>query len=85
MHSSNLGPGIRQVKPGNKIGDIGHAIERVVRGGGYRVVPELTGTWNWLQAAMKNSLRLQLWKTPHNGPAMKPGLTIAIEPNSRKR
>lgn len=70
--------GIRQVKPGNKIGDIGHAIERVVRAGGYRVVLELTG--HGIGYKLHEEPYVYNYGKPHNGPAMKPGLTIAIEP-----
>ena len=83
MHSSNLGPGIRQVKPGNKIGDIGHAIERVVRGGGYRVVPELTG--HGIGYKLHEEPYVYNYGKPHNGPAMKPGPNNCNRTNSRKR
>ncbi len=73
-----LWKGIEQVKPGNKIGDIGYAIEQTVRAAGYRVVPELTG----------HGIGYKLHEEPYvynygkrgNGPALKPGMTIAIEP-----
>lgn len=73
-----LWAGIKQVKPGNRIGDIGHAIEKVVRDGGFKVVPELTG----------HGIGYKLHEPPYvynygkrgKGLALKPGMTIAIEP-----
>lgn len=73
-----LWAGIRQVKPGNKVGDIGFAIEQVVKKAGFTVIPELTG----------HGIGYQLHEPPHipnygkrgKGLALKPGMTIAIEP-----
>lgn len=70
--------GIRQVQPGNKIGDIGHAVERVVTSGGYRVVPELTG--HGIGYKLHEEPYVYNYGKPHSGAVMKPGLTIAIEP-----
>ncbi|MBT4384773.1 type I methionyl aminopeptidase [Candidatus Peregrinibacteria bacterium] len=70
--------GIREIKPGNHIGDIGYAISKVVKDGGYSVVPELTG----------HGIGYTLHEEPHvynfgkrgSGAVLKPGMTIAIEP-----
>lgn len=70
--------GIKQVKPGNRIGDIGHAIEQVVRRGGYNIVPELTG--HGIGANLHEEPYVYNYGKAHTGLALKPGMTIAIEP-----
>jgi methionyl aminopeptidase len=70
--------GIEQVRPGNKIGDIGNAIETYVKKMGYKVIPELTG----------HGIGYTLHEPPYvpnhgkkgKGMSLKPGMTIAIEP-----
>jgi methionyl aminopeptidase len=70
--------GIKQVKPGNTLGDIGYAIEKVIKEAGYSIVPDLTG----------HGIGYNLHEEPHvynfgkrgKGPVLKPGMTIAIEP-----
>lgn len=70
--------GIKQIKPGNRIGDIGNAIEQVVKGGGYHIIKDLVG----------HGIGEKLHEEPHvpnygkkgSGMALKPGLTFAIEP-----
>lgn len=70
--------GIKQVKPGNRIGDIGWAIERTVKGAGFSIIKELTG----------HGIGYKLHEPPYvynygkkgTGAALKPGMTIAIEP-----
>ena len=70
--------GIKQVKPGNKIGDIGNAVEQVIKGSGYHIVKDLVG----------HGIGENLHEEPHvpnfgkkgSGMALKPGYTFAIEP-----
>lgn len=73
-----LWAGIKQVKPGNRVGDIGNAVQNVVEGAGYSIIKELTG----------HGIGYNLHEEPHvynygkkgKGPALKPGMVIAIEP-----
>lgn len=73
-----LWDGIKQVKPGNKIGDIGWAVEKTVKEAGFSIIKELTG----------HGIGYTLHEPPHiynygkkgTGLALKPGMTIAIEP-----
>ena len=73
-----LWAGIKTVKPGARVGDIGNAIETVVKKAGFKVIPDLTG----------HGIGYTLHEEPHvfnygkkgKGPALKPGMTIAIEP-----
>lgn len=70
--------GIRQVKPGNKSGDIGAAIEKVVRAGGYNIIKELTG--HGIGYDLHEEPYIYNYGKPHSGVSLKPGMCIAIEP-----
>lgn len=70
--------GIAQAHVGNNIGDIGHAIQTYIEGQGLTVIQGLVG----------HGVGYALWEEPHvpnhgrpgQGPKIKPGLVIAIEP-----
>lgn len=70
--------GIKQVKPGNRVGDIGNAIESVVRKNGFGIVRELTG--HGIGYKLHEEPYVYNYGKAHSGPALKPGMTIAIEP-----
>jgi methionyl aminopeptidase len=70
--------GIKQVKPGNRSGDIGAAIEKVIRAGGYSVVKELTG--HGIGYKLHEEPYIYNYGKPHSGVSLKPGMCIAIEP-----
>lgn len=71
--------GIEQARVGNRIGDIGHAVQRVAEGAGYSVVEEFAGHGigrrlhedpqvpNYFRAGMPN-------------PRLQEGMVLAIEP-----
>ncbi|MCC6674937.1 MAG: type I methionyl aminopeptidase [Thermomicrobiales bacterium] len=70
--------GIEQAVAGNRLGDIGHAIEQFVTGQGYGMVREYGG----------HGVGRQMWEEPHvpnhgqkgTGVLLREGMTIAIEP-----
>lgn len=70
--------GIEQAVGGNRLGDIGHAIESYVTGLGYGMVREYGG----------HGVGRQMWEEPHvpnhgqagSGVLLREGMTIAIEP-----
>lgn len=70
--------GIEQAVPGNRIGDIGHAIQQYCERRNYSVVREMTG----------HGVGLKLHEDPEvpnygrrgTGPLLRNGMTIAIEP-----
>ncbi len=70
--------GIDQVKPGNRIGDISHAIEQVVKNGGFKVVKELTG--HGIGYTMHEDPYVPNQGSRGQGALLRPGMTIAIEP-----
>ncbi len=73
-----LEQGIEQCQPGNRVGDIGHAVESYVIPRGFSLVREYAGH------GIGRSLHEEPW-VPNYGPAgrkekLSPGMTIAIEP-----
>jgi methionyl aminopeptidase len=70
--------GIEQAIAGNRLGDIGYAIEQFVTGHGYGMVREYGG----------HGVGRQMWEEPHvanhgqkgSGVLLREGMTIAIEP-----
>lgn len=70
--------GINQVKPGNHVGDISHAIQTTVEPQGYGIVPELTG--HGIGYALHEDPYVPNIGKAGTGPKLKAGMTIAIEP-----
>lgn len=72
--------GIRQVKPGNRIGDIGFAIQEYIRGvdRGYGIVREYTG--HGLGREFHEAPQVIHVGRKGTGDIMKPGMTFTIEP-----
>ena len=70
--------GIAAARGGNRLGDIGQAIESLLTGAGYGMVREYGG----------HGIGRQMWEEPHvpnhgragQGVLLRPGMTIAIEP-----
>ncbi|EIM78645.1 methionine aminopeptidase [Nitritalea halalkaliphila LW7] len=70
--------GIEQAVFGNRIGDIGHAIQKYVESLGYTVVRELVG--HGLGKNLHESPEVPNYGKKGSGPVLKSGLVIAIEP-----
>ncbi|MGY6558479.1 MAG: type I methionyl aminopeptidase [Nitritalea sp.] len=70
--------GIEQAVFGNRIGDIGHAIQKYVESLGYTVVRELVG--HGLGKNLHESPEVPNYGKKGSGPSLKSGLVIAIEP-----
>lgn len=70
--------GIEQVKPGNRIGQIGHAISKFAESKGFSVVESFGGHGVGL-AFHEEPFVLHKAK-PHEGPVMEPGMVFTIEP-----
>jgi len=73
-----LWKGIAQVKPGNKVGDIGYAIESHVKKNGFSIVKELTG--HGIGYNLHEDPYVPNWGKKGKGAALVPGMVIAIEP-----
>lgn len=70
--------GIEQARPGNRIGDIGHAVQEYVEARNYSVVREFVG--HGVGAKMHEDPSVPNYGTPGRGVRLLPGMTIAIEP-----
>lgn len=74
----SLYEGIRAVRPGGRIGDIGAAIERVGNAGGYGIIRELGG--HGVGHAVHEDPYIPNFGRKGTGPLLKPGMVFAIEP-----
>ena len=70
--------GIRAVRPGARLGDIGHAIERHARKHGYPVVREYCG--HGIGREMHEEPQVLHWGQPHTGMLLREGMVFTIEP-----
>ena len=73
-----LEAGISQIRPGGRLTDISHAVEQVAVGAGFEVVKEYVG--HGIGRALHEDPQIPNYGPPGRGPAMKPGLVIAVEP-----
>lgn len=70
--------GIKMVKPGNRIGDISHAVEVYARGHNLGIVKELCG--HGIGTDMHEAPDIPNYGTIGTGPRLKEGMVICIEP-----
>lgn len=70
--------GLEQVKPGNRIGDIGYAIEQYARKHNLGVVRELCG--HGVGTSVHEDPEVPNYGIPNTGPKLKEGMVIAVEP-----
>ena len=73
-----LAAGIREARPGNRVGDISHAIQRAVEGAGFSVVRSLVG--HGVGRYYHEDPHVPNFGEPGRGPKLSEGMTIAIEP-----
>lgn len=70
--------GIKAAQPGNRLGDIGSAVQRYAEARGYSVVRDFVG--HGVGAKMHEDPSVPNYGTPGRGVRLLPGITIAIEP-----
>jgi methionyl aminopeptidase len=70
--------GIRAVRPGARLGDVGHAIERHARRNGYAVVREYCG--HGIGREMHEPPQVLHWGRPKTGLVLREGMVFTIEP-----
>ena len=70
--------GLKYAKPGNRVGDISHAIETYVRSFGYNLVREFQG--HGIGKEMHEDPGVPNIGKAGKGPRLEPGMTICIEP-----
>ena len=74
----SLYEGIKAARPGNRVGDIGAAVQRYVEVRGYSVVRQFVG--HGVGTDLHEDPSVPNFGTPGRGPKLLPGMTIAIEP-----
>jgi len=70
--------GIKAVRPGARLGDVGHAIERHARRNGYSVVREYCG--HGIGREMHEPPQVLHWGKPQTGLVLREGMVFTIEP-----
>jgi methionyl aminopeptidase len=70
--------GIKAVRPGATLGDVGHAIERHARRNGYTVVREYCG--HGIGREMHEPPQVLHWGQPKTGLVLREGMVFTIEP-----
>lgn len=74
----SLKRGIAQCKVGNRIGDISHAVQTYVESNGFSVVQSMVG--HGVGREMHEDPQVPNYGPAHQGPELREGMVIAIEP-----
>jgi methionyl aminopeptidase len=70
--------GIAQMRAGNRVGDVSHAIQKHVESFGFHVPREYTG--HGVGRKMHEGPQVPNWGLPGRGMVLRAGMTIAVEP-----
>ena len=70
--------GLGEAKPGNRVSDIGHAIQACVEAAGYSVVREFAG--HGIGSRLHEDPQVPNYGEPGRGSRLVPGMVLAIEP-----
>jgi len=73
-----LGLAIAEARAGNRVSDIGHAVQRHVEAAGYSVVRSFVG--HGIGRKLHEEPQVPNFGSPGKGPRLKSGMTLAIEP-----
>ncbi len=73
-----LAAGIAQARPGNRVGDISAAVQRLVEANGFAVVRSLVG--HGVGRSYHEDPHIPNFGQPGRGPLLAEGMTLAIEP-----
>ena len=69
---------VEQVRPGGRLSDIGHAVQRHAERNGFSVVREFSG--HGIGTSLHEEPQVPNYGKPGKGPKLRPGLVLAIEP-----
>jgi methionyl aminopeptidase len=69
---------VEQCRPGNRLGDVSHAVQTRVEGAGLSVVRSLVG--HGIGRSMHEDPQIPNFGPPGKGPKLEPGMVLAIEP-----
>lgn len=70
--------GINNALPGNRVGDISHAIEKIANRNKYGILREYVG--HGVGRDMHEDPQVPNYGRPKSGPVLRPGMTLALEP-----
>jgi len=70
--------GIEEARAGNRVGDVSHSVQAHVEGSGFSVVRSLVG--HGIGRSMHEDPQVPNFGRPHEGPELRPGMVLAIEP-----
>ena len=70
--------GVEAVRPGNRVGDIGHAIQSVAEPRGYSVVRDFVG--HGVGRRFHEDPQIPHYGSPGRGLRLRPGMTFTVEP-----
>jgi len=73
-----LAAGIAKAVPGNRLSDISNAVQQVAEGRGFSVVRDFVG--HGIGRALHEDPQVPNFGEPGNGPLLREGMTLAIEP-----
>ncbi|SFS84375.1 type I methionyl aminopeptidase [Marininema halotolerans] len=74
----SLYKGLAEAKPGNRIGDISHAVQLLAENAGFSIVREYVG--HGIGQELHEEPSIPNYGLPGKGPRLKPGMTLAVEP-----
>lgn len=74
----SLYAGIAACRPGNRLGDVSNAIQRLVEEAGFSVVVQFVG--HGIGKEMHEEPQIPNFGPPGRGPLLEPGMTFALEP-----
>jgi methionyl aminopeptidase len=74
----SLFAGVALCRAGNRIGDVSHAIERVIEGAGLSVIRSLVG--HGVGRSMHEDPQVPNYGRPGRGPLLEEGMVLAVEP-----
>jgi methionyl aminopeptidase len=69
---------IEKMRPGNRLGDLGHAIQSTAEPQGYGVVRDLVS--HEIGRKMHEDTQVPNYGRPNTGPRLQPGMVFALEP-----
>jgi len=75
---ASLFDAVEQCRPGNRLGDVSHAVQQRVEGAGLSVVRSLVG--HGIGRDMHEDPQVPNYGAPGKGPLLEPGMVLAVEP-----
>jgi len=75
---ASLFAAVEQCRPGNRLGDVSHAVQACVEAEGFSIVRSLVG--HGIGRDMHEEPQIPNYGDPGRGPKLEPGMVLAVEP-----